>query len=286
VFKTKTETNEKTGEREERRFFGSSRVFHICQTVPFGEPDPDDAPAILGAEIGQAAIDAMRKDQEAERAENRKLTTKAGVARGVIEAAESSGCRPGSGELDDLEVLGLDQDIEGVSFAFAGDKLPREIVDALHGQPVSVRAFFTCNARPGCGGGEDTLAEYGADWMVERAREQVLRSADSVKDSVRVASADARGEMLVVLHDLRVCAAASRDLPKIELVKESELIEGAYFEIAGEGFAVYERGGVLRAGNGSRSFNLDCVGMIPIDAGTLDREARVAPESLADPLPF
>lgn len=273
------------GERETKTVRGMAAVFHICQTKHIGDPDPDMGSGLESVELAQIVMDQMIADEKERRAQERGLTTKAGVARGVVEAADASGVRPGGGELDDMDVQGLDNDIEGVSFAFAGDTLPAEIVEALQGQPVSVRSWFTCNAAPGMGGGEDTLAERGADWMVERAREQVLRSADSVADRVRYASADARGEMLVVLHDLRGNTPAC-DLPPIDLIREARLIEGAYFEIAGESFAVYERDGALRAGNGSRSFNLDSVEEVPVDRGTYDPDAKVAPESLATPLPF
>ena len=261
-------------------FFGTSRVYHVCQTVPFGEPDPDTPPAIGAPELGDAAIKGIQ-DREAS---ERELTTKAGVARAVLRVADDSGLRPGSGELDDIECAAMDDSgVDDVSFAFQESRLPAEIVEALEGEPVGVRALFSCGS-PG-GGGSDTMAKYGADWMVQRARERVLRSADSVVDRIRVASSDPRGEMLAAIHDLRGHAPRGH-LPQIELVPESDLVEGAYFEIGGDSFAVYMRDGVLRAGNGSRSFNLDRVECVPVDAGTLDRDARVSPESIAAPIPF
>jgi hypothetical protein len=259
-------------------------VFHICQTKPIGDPDPDEGSGLDSVELAQKVMDEMIQAEKARRAAERELTTKAGVSRAVLRVADESGLRPGSGELDDIECAAMDDSgVDDVSFAFQESRLPAEIAEALEGEPVSVRALFSCGS-PG-GGGSDTMTKYGADWMVERARERVLRSADSVVDRIRVSSSDPRGEMLAAIHDLRGHAPKGH-LPAIELVPESDLVEGAYFEIAGDAFAVYVRDGVLRAGNGSRSFNLDSVECVPVDAGTLDQDARVSPESIAAPIPF
>ncbi|MHA7814030.1 MAG: hypothetical protein ACX94C_11645 [Phycisphaerales bacterium] len=267
------------GETENKTVRGSAAVFHISQTKIIGDPDPDQGSGLGSVELAQNVMDSMISREKQRRKAERELTTKAGVARAVVAVADDSGMRPGSGELDDMEIA---QDREAC-FAFRGTSLPGEILEALQGQPPCVRALFQVGRS--WGGGEDTLGEFGADWMIARAREQTLRSADSVAGSIRGGSNDPRGELLAVLHDLRGHAPAGH-FPAIELVNTSELIEGSYFEIAGDGFAVYTRDGAMRAGNGTRSFNLDSVPGVPIDAGTLDRDARTAPESLAAPIPF
>jgi len=202
----------------------------------------------------------------------------AGVNRKMQAVAENSGFDPGD-LIYNTEATG-----GPVSFSFPG-AIPADLKESLEGLPFDVRAMF----RPDMPGstGADTLAEHGADGMIDLAKNLIRSGATGIADHIeRVGNeTDPQTQLLQVLQALRAGVPfVSR--PALEVVQADTLKDGSGFELVGVPFAVYTADGCRRASSGEHDFNLDGLDSIPADKGTVDIDARIAPELATADIPF
>lgn len=151
-----------------------------------------------------------------------------------------------------------------VSLSFTGS-LPGEIRTAIEGRP-ELRRFFRTNQPNGAG--EDTLAELGADRMVEIAEQLIGRTSRGMEIASELGNFDPRTAYLANA----VATQPIDSRPKYEALNDpAALAPETTFTVNGEPFRVAtdELGVLIVEGNG---LYLDAAGLgrVPIDRGSLN----------------
>ena len=247
-------------------------VFHECQTVPIGQQDGGDPLRLHPDQIermGQAvALEVLDRESKGEIVIPETIAddltrdgfgsrwSVASVERTVFNLATEYGWNPRAC-FEPILSNG-----EHPCFDFAGP-VPADVSESIEGMNPAVRMMFRPNVKGGRG--SDTLAELGADRMIELAEDWAMRGVKGACKYLDKIGETPESGLFVFLYKQRD-GALMRDMRPITEIDTPPI--GSVFELCGESFTVSEKDGSPYAfGGPGCGFYLP--ERMPIDAGTL-----------------